>query len=278
VAVSGTPGGVNVTWTPAAENGAAITKYTASAYTAGTGGSPVGSCTTSNGSVTGCTIMKLQGGTQYFIDVVATNRAGNGAASSPRTPGTPGPGGAVSTYSKGKVTVRWDAPTPGSNTITGYTAKLYTKSSGGTKVGECSAPAGKTSCTTKKMKKRSKYYIDLTMQSAAGAFTVKPRIVTGPAKKASAPKVTGATPTGRQVTIAWAPPTFNGYSYLKGYGARLYSKAKGGSVKASCSAGPSTTACTTKALKKKGTYYSAVRVKNSKGWSKWSKRVKVVIR
>ena len=278
VAVSGTPGGVNVTWTPAAENGAAITKYTASAYTAGTGGNPVGSCTTSNGSLTGCTIMKLQGGTQYYIDVVATNRAGNGAASSPRTPGTPGPGGAVSTYSKGKVTVRWDAPTPGSNTITGYTAKLYTKSSGGTKVGECSAPVGKTSCTTKKMKKRSKYYIDLTTQSAAGTFTVKPRIVTGPAKKASAPKVTSATPTGRQVTIAWAPPTFNGYSYLKGYGARLYSKKKGGSVKASCSAGPSTTACTTKALKKKGTYYSAVRVKNSKGWSKWSKRVKVVIR
>ncbi len=122
MAVSGTPGGVNVTWTPAAENGAAITKYTASAYTAGTGGNPVGSCTTSNGSLTGCTIMKLQGGTQYYIDVVATNRAGNGAASSPRTPGTPGPGGAVSTYSKGKVTVRWDPPTPGSNTITGYTA------------------------------------------------------------------------------------------------------------------------------------------------------------
>ena len=128
------------------------------------------------------------------------------------------------------------------------------------------------------MKKRSKYYIDLTMQSAAGAFTVKPRIVTGPPKKPSAPKVTSAAPSGRQVTIAWAAPKFNGYSYLKGYGARLYSKKKGGSVKASCSAGPSTTACTTKALKKKGTYYAAVRVKNSKGWSSWSKRVKVVVR
>ncbi len=278
VSASGTPGGVNVSWTPAAENGATITKYTASAYTAGTGGNPVGSCTTSNGSMAGCTIMKLQGGTQYFIDVVATNRAGNGAPSSPRTPGTPGPGGAVSTYSKGKVTVRWDPPTPGSNTITGYTAKLYTKSRGGSKVGECSAPAGRTSCTTKKMKKRSKYYIDLTMQSAAGAFTVKPRIVTGPPKRASAPKVRSASPSGRQVTITWSAPSFNGYSYLKGYGARLYSKKKGGSVKASCSTGPSTTACTTKALKKKGTYYASARVKNSKGWSKWSTRVKVVVR
>ena len=149
--------------------------------------------------------MNLQGGRQYFVDVVATNRAGTGAPSSPRTPGTPGPGGAVSTYSKGKVTVRWDPASPGCG-ITGYNAKLYTKKSGGKKVGECSAPAGATSCTTKKMKKRSKYYIDLTVLSAAGASTVKPRIVTGPAKRASAPKVTGATSSARKVTISWAAP------------------------------------------------------------------------
>jgi hypothetical protein len=228
--------------------------------------------------MTSCTITNLDGGTRFHIDVVATNRAGNGAPSSPRIQGTPGPGGAVSTYSKGKVTVRWDPPAAGSTAITGYTAQLYTKSSGGTKVGECSAAAGATSCTTKKMKKRSKYYIDLTMKSAVGAFTAKPRIVTGPPKRASAPTVTSATPSGRQVTIVWSPPTFNGYSYLKGYGARLYSKSKGGSVKARCSAGPTANSCTTTSLKKKGTYFSAVRVKNSKGWSSWSKRVKVVVR
>jgi hypothetical protein len=77
--------------------------------------------------------------------------------------------------------------------------------------------------------------------------------------------------------VTWAPPTFNGYSYLKGYGARLYSKSRGGSVKASCTAGPSTMTCTTKSVKR-GTYYAAARVKNSKGWSSWSKRVKVVVR
>ncbi len=278
VTVSGTPGGVNVSWLPAGANGATITRYTASAYATGTGGKPVGSCTTSNGAMTSCTITNLDGGTRFHIDVVATNRAGNGAPSSPRIQGTPGPGGAVSTYSKGKVTVRWDPPAAGSTAITGYTAQLYTKSSGGTKVGECSAAAGATSCTTKKMKKRSKYYIDLTMKSAVGAFTAKPRIVTGPPKRASAPTVTSATPSGRQVTIVWSPPTFNGYSYLKGYGARLYSKSKGGSVKARCSAGPTANSCTTTSLKKKGTYFSAVRVKNSKGWSSWSKRVKVVVR
>jgi hypothetical protein len=48
-------------------------------------------------------------------------------------------------------------------------------------------------------------------------------------------------------------------------------------VKASCTATPDVLACTTNSMKK-GTYYAAARVKNSKGWSGWSKRVKVVVR
>lgn len=277
VSASGTPGGINVAWTPAAENGASITRYTASAYTASTGGSPVGSCTTSNGSMGSCTIVGLQGGVPYHIDVVATNRAGNGAASSPRVSTTTGPGGAISTYSKRRVTVRWDPPAAGAAAITGYTATLYTKKSGGKKVGSCTAPSGATSCRTKKVKKRSKYYISLTTQSAAGSFTVKPRIVTGPPKKASRPKVTSATPQGRKVVITWNPPSFTGYTYLKTYKARLYSKKKGGKSRATCYAGATTTTCTTKTLKK-GRYYAAVQVRNTKGWSTWSKRVTVYVR
>ncbi len=277
VSASGTPGGINVTWTPAAGNGAPVTRYAASAYTASTGGSPVGSCTTSNGSMGSCTIMGLQGGVPYHIDVVATNRAGNGAASSPRVSATTGPGGAISTYSSRRVTVRWDPPAAGAAAITGYTATLYTKKSGGTKVGSCTAPSGATSCRTKKLKKRSRYYISLTTQSAAGSFTIKPRIVTGPPKKASKPKVTSATPAGRRVVIMWNPPTFTGYTYLKSYKARLYSKKKGGTSRATCYAGATTTTCTTKSLKK-GRYYAAVTVKNAKGWSTWSTRVSVYVR
>lgn len=277
VAVSGTPGGVNVSWAPAAPNGAPVLRYTASAYTARTGGSPTGSCTTAGSTLTGCTIWGLPGGTTYFVDVTATNRAGVGSASGPRVAGRPGPGGALSTYSKGRVTVRWDPPAPGSTTVTGYTATLYSRSSGGSRLGGCTAPAGATQCTTQKMKKRSKYHIELTMRSAAGAFTIRPRIVTGPPRKASAPKVTGATPRGRKVEITWAPPRSAGYTYLTSYGARLYSKSRGGSVKARCSADASTLTCTTRSMKK-GRYYAAVRVKNSKGWSAWSKRVKVVVR
>ncbi len=276
VAVAGNPGGLAVSWAPATENGAAITRYTAAAYRAGTGGSPVGSCTTNSGAVTSCTITGLAAGTTYYVDVTATNRAGNGTASSPRVTGAPGPGSAVTTYTKGRVVVRWD-PAPAGSGITGYQAKVYTKASGGSLLATCSAGATATSCTTKKLKKRSKYYVDLITQSAAGSFVMRPRIVTGPPRKASAPRVASATPVGRQVAIAWTPPGFNGYSYLRSYEAKLYSKAKGGATRARCTANAATLTCTTKAVKK-GSYWSAVRVKNSKGWSSWSKRVKVVIR
>jgi hypothetical protein len=275
VTASRVSSGVLVSWGPAAENGAVITGYTASAYTTGTGGTPTASCTTSNGAMRACTITGLWPGREYFIEVTARNRAGTGSGNSPRAAAAAGAMSAVSTYSGGRVTVRWDAPEPGS-AVTGYVATLHTKASGGKKVGECRASAGATSCRTKKMKKRSTYHISLTMLTPDGSYTVKPRITTGPPRKASTPKLTAASPLGKQVVIAWAPPASNGYSYLKGYGARLYSKSKGGKVRASCSADAATLTCTTKAVKQ-GSYYAAVRVKNSKGWSSWSKRVKVVV-
>jgi hypothetical protein len=276
VAVAGNPGGLAVSWAPAAENGATITRYTAAAYRTGTGGSPVGSCTTSSGAVTSCTITGLAAGTTYHVDVTATNRAGSGTASSPRVTGAPGPGSAITTYEKGRVVVRWDPASPGAG-ITDYQAKVYTKASGGSLLASCTAGATATSCRTKKLKKRSKYYVDLITQSAAGSFVMKPRIVTGPPRKASAPRVAAATPVGRQVAIAWSPPGSKGYSYLRSYEAKLYSKARGGATPARCTANAATLTCTTKAVKQ-GSYWSAVRVKNGKGWSSWSKRVKVVVR
>ena len=279
VTVSGGSGGVNVTWSAAAPNGAAVTSYTAAAYTTATGGAPSSQCSTTDGALA-CTIPGLKQGTPYFIDVTATNRVGTGAASSPRSPGTPsGAPTALSTWSKRKVTVRWDAPAPGPSEITGYSAKVYAKASGGKKLGSCTAPAGATKCRTKKLKKKtkSKYYIALTTQASVGSFTVSPRIVTGPPKKAGKPKVTSATPTGSRVAISWSPPSFTGYTWLTKYRARLFTKYKKGKVKATCYRAPSNLACTTKKLKKRK-YYAAVQVKNKKGWSAWSKRVKVVVR
>jgi len=268
--------GIRVRWSAAAANGAAVTSYRASAYTAATGGSPVSSCTASGGAFE-CVLGGLDLGTKYFIDVSASNRVGTGTASSPRVETSAlGRSTALSTYSKRRITVRWDAPAPGFAPVTGYTAKVYTKASGGKYLGKCTASATATQCRTKKLKKRKKYYIELTTHLAVGSYTASPRILTGQPRKPGRPTVLSATPADRRVVITWSPPSFTGYTYLKKYKARLYSKKKGGKSRATCYANATTTTCTTKKLKER-TYYAAVRVKNSKGWSKWSKRMKVTV-
>ncbi len=269
--------GVRVQWSAAAPNGAAVSSYRASAYTAATGGTPASTCVASGGALE-CVLTGLDLGRKYFIDVTATNRAGTGAASSPRAATSAlGATSALSTYSKKRVTVRWDAPARGFAPVTGYTARVYTKAKGGSYLGKCSASAGAASCRTGKLKTKSKYYIELTTYLATGSYRTTPRILTGPPKKAGKPTVTRAASSARRVAVAWRAPSFTGYTYLKTYKARLYSKSKGGKSKATCYANAGTTTCTTKKLKK-GTYYAAAQVKNSKGWSKWSKRVKVYVR
>ena len=277
VTVRSTPGGLNARWSAAASNGATVGRYTAAAYTAATGGAAVASCTTTTGTVTGCTIPALRGGTRYYVQVRATNRAGQGPANSPRVAGTPGVGRAVSTLSARRITVRWDASAlPGSG-VTGYTARVYSKASGGSLLGSCVTGAAGRSCITGKLKNRSKYYIELTTRTATGAFTNRPRVVTAKPTKPGRPRVANvAVNTSKRVTVRWSPGS-TGYLPPTGYRAALFTKSKKGSVRTSCNAGPTALACLTAAVPR-GTYYVAVRAANAKGWSSWSTRVKVRVR
>lgn len=276
VKVTSLPGAALVTWSASAANGAAVTSYRAAAYTAETGGDEVQSCTSSGR--TSCTITGLSQRKVRFIEVSATNRIGTGAPSSPRAQAAPsGTPKALSTYTKGRrVIARWDAPASGSAAITGYTAKIYSKAKGGKLLRTCTADAGATKCRTTKVKKRDKYYISLTTHASVGSFTLNKRIVTGPPRKASKPKVTSATRASKRVTITWSPPSSNGYTPLTKYSARVYTKKSKGTIRARCTAGPSKTTCTTKKVTKRK-YYAAVRVKNKMGWSKWSTRKKVAL-
>jgi hypothetical protein len=270
------PGAAHVTWGESAANGAAITAYTAAAYTAETGGDPVATCTTA-GDGRACTLTGLSESVDHFVEVTATNRLGTGAPSSPRMKAdAQGAPAAVSTYSKRRVTARWDDPGAAAPWITGYSAKIYTKAKGGKKLGACTAGPDKTKCRTGKLKKRKKYYIKLTTNTSLGRFTLAKRIKTGPPRKASAPRVATATRTDRTALVSWTPPKFNGYLPLKRYNVRIYKTAKSKKIQAKCYAAASREACTT-TVPKERKYYAAVRVKNAKGWSKWSKRVKLAV-
>lgn len=270
------PGAAHVTWEASAANGSAITSYTAAAYTAPTGGESVASCTTA-GDGRGCTMTGLSQSRAHYVEVTATNGLGTGAPSSPRMEaGAQGGPSALSTYSKRRVTVRWDDPGASAAWITGYSAKVYKKAKGGKKIGACTAGPDKTKCRTGKLKKRKKYYIKLTTNTSLGRFTLAKRIKTGPPRKASAPKIATATRTDRTALVGWTPPKFTGYLPLKRYNVRIYKTAKSKKVQAKCYRAASKDTCTMKVPKKRK-YYSAVRVKNAKGWSKWSKRVKLAV-
>jgi len=74
-----------VRWSaPSSTGGSAITAYTATAYTASTGGTAVSSCSATSAGRT-CTIPSLTTGATYFVSVAATNAGGVGTASPRRS-------------------------------------------------------------------------------------------------------------------------------------------------------------------------------------------------
>jgi outer membrane lipoprotein-sorting protein len=132
----------NVSWTaPLADGGSTIESYTASD---GVGDS----CTTPDGSTTGCTITGLTNGSTYSFTVFATNAIGAGPVSGasaaltlPTVPGAPLHVVAASVSNASAVTITWTDPaSDGGSPITSFVAS---SADGVT----CSAPPTATSCT-----------------------------------------------------------------------------------------------------------------------------------
>lgn len=89
VVVAGDVGSLNVSWL-APESGGSVANYTATAYTAATGGSVAGTCTSS--SATLCNLRgpqqtALPDNTAYYVSVVASNLGGDSSPSAPRVQG-----------------------------------------------------------------------------------------------------------------------------------------------------------------------------------------------
>ena len=225
-----------VGWAAPSSNGSPITGYTASAWSASSGGTELARCTTVG--TTTCTLGALSDGTEIWVSVTATNALGTGTAS-PRAAGViAAPPVAptaprVTNPSLGDVLAMWVAPSSNGSPITRYTATAWSASSNGTVVAQC-ATDGALECTITGVTAGTTTWVSVSATNAIGTSSQSPRtqlaLPTAPARS-SAP--TALFPAAGQVTARWSP-TGDGGSPVTGYTVIAWTASSGGSRLGQC--------------------------------------------
>lgn len=242
---------VAVTWDLPSSTGGESLNYTARVWTVPPPTtSPVfASCSTTG---LGCVIGGLVTGTNYYVDVIASNSAGASGPSamkpiSPGNAGSPPSNVSATSDSTGRVTVKWTPPTAlGTGQFAWYTAEAFTgpEISAGAYTAYCTAdPASATSCFIGGLKLGTTYYVQVrTVSSLGSSYPSSPRykVITGTASSSSpTPTSSASTSTGtltalqsikvvalsKSVRVSWKAPKVTGGKKIIGYRAGAYGPA-----------------------------------------------------
>ena len=257
-----------VSWSPPANQGTSgVTRYLVTSYNANTGVADDTCLVTGIPPATSCTVTGLTNSTPYYFTVVARNASGDGLASAPSAPVTPGaivipgaPTNVVAVAGSGAASVSWLAPSStGGSAITGYTV---TSNPGGR---TCTTTGG-LSCSVTGLTNGTSYTFTVTATNASG---------TGPASAVSnAVTPTGSTvpgaPTGVTATagnasalVSWTAPGLNGGSAITSYTVTSQSSLFGTPVRTCTTTGA--TSCTVTGLTNGIAYTFTVAATNSAG-------------
>lgn len=221
VAAVAADGAVQVSW-KAPTTGGTPTSYTVN-Y--GISSSSLTSQRIVSGTTTSTVITGLTNGTGYFFDVVATNAAGTGTASStvsatPSTSTAPLPPTVnPPTTSSGQIDLSWS---PSTN-ATGY--NVYEGTSAGAESStpiNGSVPITKTTLTVSATNGTTEYFVvkavNSTGSSAASNEVNATAGVTAPSAAPSAPQSLAATVVGPDaVKLTWSAPASSGSSKVQKY-------------------------------------------------------------
>jgi titin len=263
----------DVTWTaPASTGGAAITSYTATAYTALTGGSVAGTaCSTAS---LACSITGLTNATTYYVSVVATNAAGASLASSPRVAVVPvarpaAPTLTAITPGNSFVSVSFNPGSAGGDPITAYQYSL----DGGTTWQN--AVATSSPVTISGLTNGVSYTVSLRAVSAAGVGATSTNTETAtPFTYPDAVNTATVYANGenQQVAVSWTVPGDEGSTITEAQ-ATAFSNASGGTQEGNtCTTTTNltvgdTTSCSITGLTNGTTYYISIQSENAAGWS-----------
>lgn len=279
-------GNVEVAWqVPESDGGLPISAYTASAYSAASGGSALGSCTTTGAS---CQITGLRGAAVY-VDVVAKTDAGSSPASSPRVKvrvidAVDVPLAVAGSARPAGIAVTWLPPLDdGGNLISAYRATAYADPKGGAPVSSCDLAvtsgaeyAGRKDrigCTIKGLTPDVVYYLEVGATSEAGTTTTPERTAVRVRQGLPLPvRTVSGFPGAGQIAVAWSLPASDGGEPIIEYRVRAFDKEKGDKPESTCTAkgDPKATVfgCILEVSRDFEPYWVEVLAKNSRGWGK----------
>jgi len=237
-------GSAVISWiAPISSGGLRPIIYTARAYLTETGGQPFNICQPRSTKLT-CEISGLSNGTEYFIEVTASNIFDESNTSFPRVAVTPtttpdAPRETVAVQVGGEIVVNWEPPSfDGGMPITRYVVKAHSALTGGTVMGQCET-SGNT-CSIKGIE-NAPVYIDVRAVSEDGEGAASaPRsrvIIYDPPDQANA---VAGTPVNNAIRASWQPPNDNGRKPIISYTARAWDSTTGGTLQGECLVNAST--------------------------------------
>ena len=263
--VASAAGGLDVSFEPGANGGAAITNYKYATSTDGTTWTTFTALspadTSSPISITG-----LTASTSYYVKLLAVTSAGDGAQSNSMqgtTSDLPGAPTLTSvTAGDGKLEVNFTAGTNGGSAITNYKYAISTSSDLSGATYSALSPADSTSpIVITGLTNGTQYYIKLKAVNAAGDSSASNQLDGTPAVVPAAPTITAVTSGDTTLTVTWTNGS-NGGSPITGY---QFSTDGGATWSSTLSSSSVSSPHTITGLSNGATYYAQVRAVNSIG-------------